>query len=113
VDHGFVRGATILPFGGERNDRAERGWPRASVRLRRWQRELANGARLRLWDGESHREICARLLMDACTGDLGEVCTSRESSDDTFCEGELLPDGRCREYHFARLPLLPAQPPGR
>ena len=45
-----------------------------------------------------HRETCARLLMDACTGNLGEVCTSRESSEDTFCEGDLLPDGRCREY---------------
>ena len=29
------------------------------------------------------------------------------------CDGELLPDGRCRQYHFLRLPLLSAQAPAR
>jgi hypothetical protein len=86
-----------------------RDWPRAWVRLQRWQRDLASGARLRLWEGEEYNETCARLLVDACTGDLGEVCTRRDAPDDTACEGELLPDGRCRQYRFERLPLLPAR----
>jgi len=89
-------------------------WPRASRRLARWQLELANGARLNVADGEEQRQTCTRLLIDACTGDLGEVCTLRQADDDdTSCDGELLPDGRCRLYHFVRLPLLLAQPPAR
>jgi hypothetical protein len=91
-----------------------RGWPRAFRRLQRWQRELADGARLASYFGQRHHEICARLLIDACTGDLGEVCTSnREDPDGPPCDGELLPDGRCRRYRFARLPLQSAQPPAR
>ncbi len=87
-----------------------RHWPRSFRRLQRWQRELADGARLATWDGEQHREICTRLLFDSCTGDLGEVCTSNpEDADGPVCDGELLPDGRCRRYHFARLPLLAAR----
>jgi hypothetical protein len=87
-------------------------WPRASRRLARWHRELASGARLSKPAGEEVRQDCTRLLIDACTGDLGEVCTRRED-DDPSCDGELLPDGRCRQYHFSRLPLLPAQAPRR
>jgi hypothetical protein len=83
-------------------------WPRSSSRLQRWQRELADGTRLAASSGEQNREICARLLIDACTGDLGEVCTSnRRDADGPVCDGELLPDGRCRRYRFARLPLQP------
>jgi hypothetical protein len=90
-------------------------WPRASRRLARWQRDLASGARLDASDGEEQRQTCTRLLIDACTGDLGEVCTLREEDGDDAqpCDGELLPDGRCRQYHFTRLPLLPAQPAAR
>ena len=32
-----------------------------------------------------------------------------EDADGPVCDGELLPDGRCRRYRFARLPLLPAR----
>ena len=87
-------------------------WPRASRRLARWQLELASGARLNKSAGEIVHQICTRLLLDACSGDLGEVCTSLDV-DDPSCEGELLPDGRCRRYHFVRLPLLSARAPAR
>ena len=87
-------------------------WPRASRRLARWQLELASGARLSRAAGEDVRQVCRRLLLDACTGDLAEVCTNPKA-DDQSCDGELLPDGGCRQYHFVRLPLLPARPPVR
>jgi hypothetical protein len=86
-----------------------REWPRASVRLARWQRELASGARLNARDGEERRQTCTPLFMDACTGDFGEVCAGLER-DELSCDGERLPDGRCRRYHFVRLPLLPPHP---
>lgn len=109
--------ATIAPSEDDQN-RIEAlialDWPRASRRLARWQRELVNGARLNERDGEEQRQTCTRLLIDACTGDLGEVCTLRNAdADDSSCDGELLPDGRCRRYEFTRLSLLPAQLPGR
>lgn len=87
-------------------------WPRASRRMARWHLELASGARLSKPAGETLRQDCTRLLIDACTGDLGEVCT-RLGADNPSCDGELLPDGRCRQYHFVRLPLLPAPAAGR
>jgi hypothetical protein len=87
-------------------------WPRASRRLARWQVELHSGVRLDTSGGVEVRRTCTRLLLDACTGDLGEVCTEWEA-DDPSCDGDLLPDGRCRQYDFVRLPLLPAQAPGR
>jgi hypothetical protein len=84
-------------------------WPRASRRLARWQLELASGVRVDTSGGKEVERTCTRLLLDACTGDLGEVCTGWQA-DDPSCDGELLPGGRCRRYHFVRLPLLPAQP---
>ena len=87
-------------------------WPRASRRLARWQRELARGVRLDPIEVELESWDCTPLLLDACTGDVGEVCTGL-SRDDTSCEDGRLPDGRCRQYHFTRLPLLPAQPAKR
>ena len=87
-------------------------WPRASRRLVRWQRELARGVRLDPTEVELESWDCTPLLLDACTGDLAEVCTGL-SRDDASCEDGRLPDGRCRQYRFTRLPLLPAQPAKR
>ena len=85
-------------------------WPRASRRLARWQRELARGLRLSGCSGEETRQTCTPLLVDPCTGDVGEVCL-RLSKDELRCQGRRLPDGRCELYRFARLPLSPRAAP--
>ena len=80
-------------------------WPRASRRLARWQRELDRGLRLDPMNGEERRQICEPLLVDACTGDIAEVCAVLDIDDGGLCDGRRLPDGRCEGFRFARLPI--------
>jgi hypothetical protein len=80
-------------------------WPRASRRLARWQRELGSGLRLDPRNGEERRQICEPLLIDACTGDIAEVCALLTIDRAVRCDGQRLPGERCERFRFARLPM--------
>lgn len=94
----YARGGELGPIRGTRGEpiqrmraHVDREWPRASRRLRQWQKDLANGTRLDALSGESVRETCHPVLIDACTGDVAERCTAagRDAPDDTWRFGRL------------------------
>jgi hypothetical protein len=108
LDGGDLRvGERVSPAGASRIRKAfVRHWPSTAERLERWERELKHGVRLDPTLGEGYRQVCTPVLVDACTGDVAEVCLVKTSGFER-CDGTRLPDGRCEAWRWGKLPRLP------
>jgi hypothetical protein len=81
-----------------------RDWPEDFPRMKRLRADLFSGRVMDKSQGESIRRQCQPILIDACTGDLGEVC-QHTLGGPSPCLGRSLPDDRCEVYRYVRLPL--------
>jgi hypothetical protein len=78
-------------------------WPTAYRRLEARQQALEHGLALDRARGETRRQSCQPLIIDACSGDIAEVCAVTGDDREPPCPERRLPDGRCPVYRFARL----------
>jgi len=81
----------------------KRDWPTAYRRFEAQQKALERGLALDRVRGETRRQTCQPLLIDACSGDIGEMCVVTDDERKPPCPQRRLPDGRCPVYRFARL----------
>jgi hypothetical protein len=84
----------------------QKDWPAAARRFEELGKALDRGLLLDRGRGETRRQSCQALLVDACSGDIAEVCAVTPDEREAPCPGTRLPDGRCEVVRFARLPTL-------
>jgi hypothetical protein len=81
----------------------KKDWPTAYRRFEAHQQALERGLALDRVRGETRRQTCQPLLIDACSGDIAEMCAVTDDEREPPCPERRLPDGRCPVYRFARL----------
>lgn len=81
-----------------------RDWPQDFLRIKRLRADVLSGRVMEKSQGESTRRQCQPILIDPCSGDLGEVC-QHTLAGPSPCSGRSLPDDRCEVYRYVRLPL--------
>ncbi|HEY2899452.1 MAG TPA: hypothetical protein VGL59_02670 [Polyangia bacterium] len=88
----------------------QKDWPAAYRRFEARQEALSRGLALDRARGETRRQSCQPLLVDACTGDVAELCAVTPDEREPPCSGQRLPDGRCEVVRFGRLQAPPGGP---
>ncbi len=102
----FAIGNTLRQGSRRVRHTIQKDWLESFRRLDDHQQALDKGLALDRGRGETRRQSCQPLLVDACTGDIAEVCAVTPEDREPPCPGVRLSDGRCEIIRFARLPAL-------